>query len=151
MEKFELEVNYMTLNEMIKAGQYGSVSTDITEEYFPLPTEYLGKRVLLLAKFFSYDKEMKSEVVEKNMQQDGFRPATIYELLALGVTQPQLKDEDCIIALGSVWINLKGILWREGERGVPIIYLQENQVSLNLTSLDIKYPIFARFLGVKLT
>ena len=46
---------------------------------------------------------MTSERAVVEMQREGFRPARIEELLALGAQHPELQRSFPIVALGSVW------------------------------------------------
>jgi hypothetical protein len=94
-----------SLAEMIKAGAYDFVNPDITSERFPI--KGIGK-VKLNPELIHYGKFMSSDDIIKDMNQRGFRPATLPELLAYGEKYPDKQREFPIIALGSVWRSWYG-------------------------------------------
>lgn len=57
----------------------------------------------LLGKLFRFPQKIKPEDAVRTMQQDGFEPATLEELMAFGTTFPELQEEFWIYALGSVF------------------------------------------------
>ena len=59
---------------------------------------------------FHFGREIKSEAAISEMDKDGYRPATIKELLALGASYPELQKHFPVVALGSVWRNPDGHL-----------------------------------------
>jgi undecaprenyl-diphosphatase len=56
----------------------------------------------LIGKLFHFNRDISSEDAIAEMDKDGFRPATLAELLALGEAQPELQKQFPIIALSSV-------------------------------------------------
>ena len=92
----------------------------------------------------------------QEMSKAGLRPANIYELLALGLKYPELKDKRPIIALGSRYV----IKWLGTEPGVPFMggLFKEQQLDLYSrygAAFDERppgmktYPDYFRFAGVK--
>lgn len=103
---YKLLVNYdQTLAEMILAGRYDWVNSDITAEHFPVTGE--GEKSVEVT-LFHFDRPIISEDAIREMDQAGFRPARIEELLALGAAQPDLQREFPIVELGSVWVGRGG-------------------------------------------
>ena len=101
------------LGQMIVDGNYdGGVSSDITENHFPL--NGAGKRkvrveLLHFNQYFSNGDQIIAKLKEVNawLAQQGanyrYRFARIEELLALGAAYPDLQWQFPITALGSIW------------------------------------------------
>ncbi|PIR72123.1 MAG: hypothetical protein COU42_02245 [Candidatus Nealsonbacteria bacterium CG10_big_fil_rev_8_21_14_0_10_36_24] len=89
-----------TLAQMIKAGNYGWVNNDITQEHFPIAGSGKQEEEIVL---FCFGKNISSGDAIAEMEKQGFRPARIEELLALGAAYPGLQKQFPIVALGSVW------------------------------------------------
>jgi len=114
MSIFEIMVDYSrSLAEMIKAGNYDWVNDDITADRFSVKGE--GRQELIIT-LFHFNKTMSSDKVKSEMEKQGFRPAKVEELLALGEKYPDLQKEFPITALGSVWQN------PHGNHSVPSLY-----------------------------
>lgn len=114
-KEIKLTVDYcQSLQQMIVSGNYGWTNSDITENNFPLPTEFLDKKITVSTKLFHFNRDISSEDVIFEMEKVGYRPATLPELLALGKTYPELQKDFRIVALGSIWDAY-------GLRGVPIL------------------------------
>ena len=103
---FNLVVDYdLTLEEAIKAGCYNDVDSKyITEANFPKTKEESGKRKVCF-NLYRFDKRMMSEEVVEEMSRDGYRPAGLRELLALGQRKLKLQKDLPIIALGAVSVK----------------------------------------------
>ncbi|MCG2695058.1 hypothetical protein L6261_03190, partial [Candidatus Parcubacteria bacterium] len=83
-----------------------------------------------------------SEQVIAEMDKVGYRPATIWELLALGIAQPNLQMEFPIIALGSLCVL-------GGERRVAGLYRDAVGRSLYLGWFGRDWRDDCRFAGVR--
>jgi hypothetical protein len=83
---------------MLRAGQYHFCHPRISAEVFPRAYAYAGVKNLYLLEFASGDFASALE----NMGMLGFRPAEIYNLLAVGVEHPTEQLKSPIVALGSV-------------------------------------------------
>ena len=93
-------VNYdRTIADSLKAGKYDWTNCNITDANFP-STEVGQKEV----KFglFHLNNAMKSGDVIAQLEQEGFRPVTLKELLVYGEKYPNVQRKFPIIALGSV-------------------------------------------------
>lgn len=90
----------LSLEKMIDAGKYDWVNSDITEENFPMPEGFvLGAQIKL---FRFNESSIFSQEVKKEMKRDGWRPATIWDLLDYGAKYPEMQMSFQIAALGSV-------------------------------------------------
>ena len=114
-----------TLSEMIAAGQYGFVHSDITTENFPATLDNQESVEIVLVHF---NKFIESSAVSETLNKFGLRAATLQELLALGEKHPQAHRGLPILALGDVWSpNQGGRLvaglggWRERELSLYLL------------------------------
>jgi len=82
-----------TFVQMRDAGKYDIVNIElITEQNFPLRKKQ-GRARVMIKTFVSLDE----------MRDQGFRPAFVEELFALGEQYPDLQKKFKILALGSPW------------------------------------------------
>lgn len=89
----------MSLEQMIAAGQYDWMNSDITKERFPI----VGSGVVEFeCKLFHFDRNVSSEEATRLIIADGWQPAKIEHLLAFGAAKPEEQRKYPIIALGSV-------------------------------------------------
>ncbi len=89
----------LTLTSLIEVGKYDWVNSDITEARFPMPENFtLGAE----PKLYHLNRNISSEKAIEEMAKDGFRPATIWDLLDFGAKNPELQRQFPIVALGSV-------------------------------------------------
>jgi len=103
---FPVIVDYSkSLAEMIRAGNYDWVNSNITVKHFPIQGQ---GQVELDIELVHYDRAMSSEDVIHDLDQRGLRPATLLELLAFGAKYPEKQREFPIVALGSVWRYCRG-------------------------------------------
>lgn len=104
-----LVVDYSrTLWGMIKAGNYSYANTDISEKYFPLPVESIGKQISILTKLVCFNRIISSQDAIVEIEKAGYQLAILPELLALGEAHPELQKKFPIVALGSVWTDTAG-------------------------------------------
>ena len=143
-DEITLTVDYSrTVQEMINAGNYEWINSDITAKHFPLPTELNGKKVPVSTKLFHFNRSISSKDAIAEMDKAGYRPATLAELLALGEAHPELQREFPIVALGSVWrvayVN----------RNVPVLSFDDYRRRLILVWFGHGWGGRCRFLGVR--
>jgi len=106
---FKILVDFRkTLQEAIQAGKYDWVNSDITQDHFPVQG---GVQKEVEAVLFHFNRIVTSDQAISEMEKQGFRPATIEELLALGASYPELQKQFPILALGSVWRHPSGSLY----------------------------------------
>lgn len=102
LPNFTVPVNYdHTVEELIKAGNFEWTGEGITSSNFP-SNEFGQKEVTIF--LFIFDFDIRSENVIKIMDNQGFRPANLKELLSLGTRYSDFKSKDwVVVALGSTW------------------------------------------------
>lgn len=131
------------LKHLIALGKYDWVNSDIDDDNFPhlvMPAPYSETLDIELLHF---DEYLETEEVEKRIAQQGYRPITLVELLALGAQYPELQRELPIIALGSVWRS------RGGSRFVPCLFRGGSERSLGLYWDGFRWREYCRFGVVK--
>ena len=89
-----------SFQQRLDAGRYDWKNSDITEKHFPVKGE---GRIQIDLDLMHFDRRMKTENVLAAIEAQGYRPATIEELLAFGATYSELQREFPIVALGAVW------------------------------------------------
>lgn len=104
---YSVIVNYdLTVEQLIKAGgKFNWVNDNITSSHFPSSEKGIAEVLIYLANF---TRLIRSGDVIKELDRQGLRPATLKELLALGVARPDLQRIDPIVALGSKWRDSGG-------------------------------------------
>lgn len=107
-QTFKVLVDYSkSLAEMVSAGKYDWVNLDITNSHFPIQGSGQQEKEVVL---FHFNKVVSSEEAIVEMEKQGFCPAKIEDLLALGANQPELQKQFSIAALGSSWRRSGGAL-----------------------------------------
>ncbi len=104
LEELRMTVDYgQTLVKMIAAGHYDWVNIDITAKNFPI----VGKgKQKLVSRLIHFNRDISSDDVGEKLDTRGLRAATIAELLAFGMTFPEVQRKFPIIALGSLVLFL---------------------------------------------
>jgi hypothetical protein len=90
----------LSLEELVKEGKYDWSNENIISKNFPLPKN--GKKSDKEVFLFHFVKNMSSEAIIALMDKAGYKPATIWDLLSLGASHPDLQREFPVVALGSV-------------------------------------------------
>ena len=91
-------VNYdRSIADSLKAGKYDRPNIDITDANFP-STE-TGERKVEFG-VFHFNKDTESDANIAQMEEEGFRPATMKETLAYGEKNPEEQRKYSIIGLG---------------------------------------------------
>jgi len=140
--KFSVDYS-KTVEQAVADGKYDWKNSDVTAEHFPISPEMIGKKVDISGRLFHFDRNISSEDAIKEMDSDGCRPATLMELLALGVTHPELQRQFPIIALGSVWRD------SDDRRQVPFLDVDDDDRGLSLYYFGSGWDASCRFLGVR--
>ena len=74
---------------------------------------------------FNFGEELSTEeVLIKRIDEAGFRPATLYEMLKWA--DKNWNRKDCVVAFGSSWVD------QRGRRFVPFLYGYGSERSLSL-------------------
>lgn len=94
---------------LIRHGQYDMVTNqDISTRNFP---SIEGGKSQVDIYLFGFDHYISgSKFAIKKMREHGLRPATLKELLSLGIAYPDLQRRNNIMALGSNWVDNYGDL-----------------------------------------
>ena len=112
--KYSLVVDYeKSIEDLIKEGRYAEADPDITSRNFPPKKKGVINVKVELIDFGGYILDVKAL---HKMEEMGYRPADIYELLTLGKKHPKLQLQFKIVALGSVL----------GGKYVPYLYKSSN-------------------------
>lgn len=138
---YPVEIDYSdTFEQRLAAGRYDWKNSDITEKHFPVKGEGQIQVDLELA---HYGKSLSTEAILAAIEAQGYRPATIEELLAFGATYPEFQREFPIVALDSVWQH------RSGLRGVAYLRRHGGGRDLELGRLGLGWDGRYRFLVVR--
>ena len=106
-------MNPKTLKQLIEANEFNFVNDNVTETNFP--TQKIRGKVEII----DLKREVTSEEAIKEMDEKGYYPANIYELLRWANQNKEEKKWNgtvWVVALGSVWQD-----WR-GPRRAPCLY-----------------------------
>jgi hypothetical protein len=122
-----------TLQQLIQEKNFDYVNSNITDTLFPIPTmeEEVEYDLVHLNKYIS------SEDAIKELSKDGWRPATLYDLLKY-----DWNGTDWVVALGSV-AGVGGI------RLVPCLFRRGSERRLNLSWFRGGWGSICRFLRVR--
>jgi len=131
---FRLTVDYgQSLEQMIAAGHYDWVNSDITAKRFPIE----GKGVVEFeGRYFHFNRGISSENAIKEIEAASWKPAKIEHVLSHGKTSPEEQHKFPIIGL-------------DGDRRVPVLGRGGSGRDLNLGWFGRGWDPFARFLAVR--
>jgi hypothetical protein len=139
---FRIVMDYnRSFSEIISAGNYRWVSEEITRDRYPVTGQ--GKHELKVKLFHFRCERISNEKVLEEIQSQGFRPAVIEELLALGESQPDFQERFPIVALGSGWTNAKDV------RYVPCLDLVGKKRVLRLYVIKETWAECFRFFAIR--
>ncbi|KKT48899.1 MAG: hypothetical protein UW41_C0016G0036 [Candidatus Collierbacteria bacterium GW2011_GWC2_44_18] len=92
---YTVTVDYSaSVEQMIKAGKFDWFNDDVTSRHFPSNEKGVAEVLVYLVNF---NRDISSEDAVKELDRQGLRPATLRELLALGVAQPDLQRNNPIV------------------------------------------------------
>lgn len=133
----------VSLEDMIKAGNYDWVNSDITAKRFPVKST--GKDEWEF-KIFHFDRNISSENAVTGITSDDatnpWQPAGIEHLLTYGKENPEEQRKYPIIGLGSVGkVN--------GHRYVPCLDRYGSKRYLDLSWWDDVWSAYCRFFAVR--
>lgn len=132
---YPVEIDYNdTFEQRLGAGRYDWKNPHIKEKNFPVKSKGKVNRVLELVHF---GKFMSTEAVLAAIDAQGYRPATIEELLAFGAKYPELQREFPIVELGSVW--------RDWDDDLSVAYLVRDGSRRNLGLGRVEDGWYGRF------
>ena len=143
-DEIKLAIDYTkTIEQAIADGNYDWKNSDITTKNFPISPEMIGKKVEVSTKSFHFNRNISSDNAISEMDKDGYRPATLMELLVFGAIHPELQRQFPIVAVGSVWRDA-GV-----GRCVPCLDARGGKRELNLHWLGSGWHARCHFLGVR--
>jgi hypothetical protein len=138
---YEVEVNYdLTVDEAVEAGRY-------SWSYDRIPTENLtntrsGKATVEVG-LVHFGRIMSNDDILAELDAQGWRPAELHELLALGATHMELQIEFPIVALGSIWLEFDEF------RTVASLFSRGPERALGPASPDRSFSEICRFAAVR--
>ena len=139
----KLKINYSkSVEELVKAGKYAYVNSDITSDIFPSSESGTAN---LEAVIFEPKGYSSSEGILKEMETVGLKPATLKELLEFGIKYPKEQLKHYVVALGSVW------RYPFGGRHVPYLWGYVSERRLDLLWFDSSWDQDDRFLACKVS
>lgn len=142
-EVFILRINYSkSLKELMLRGHYDWINSGINEKNFVLPANLINQKLRVSCRLFNFNRLLNSEEAIYEMNKNGYRPATIFELLALGSKYKWLQRYFPVVALGSPW-NLAIDVVK-----APYLTATGHGRKLHLNSFQEKWPEKCYFLGV---
>ena len=125
----------MTLESLIKKNKFDWVNSDIVSKNFPSQGKVWNMCLV------DFKKTVTTEEAIKLLEEQGYRPATVYELLTW--SQKNWNGKDLVVALGSVWQNLYG------NRFCPYLYRYGSERNLSLYWIDDDFSERCRFAAVR--
>jgi len=128
-----------SLRKMIDDGYYDEVHRDITPRNFRLLATGFRQIELTLVQFKHPVAPLEAVMLKRR---EGYRPATIEEILALGNQHPEMQRRIPIVGLGSA--RLIG-----NRRYVPCLGGSEHERTLTLTVIYRRWSTYYRFAFVK--
>ena len=138
---FALTVNYnRSIEQSVKAGKYDWANDSINAKHFPSQTKGMAEVEIILVKF---EKDMESDDVVKQLDEQGLRPAELEELLAFGEKYSDVQRNFPVVALGSVWQN------PYGNRYVPDLFGGTGERWLGLDWWSLRWNSYCRFAAVR--
>jgi hypothetical protein len=133
----------LSLEEMIKAGNYDWVNSDITAKRFPIKSTGADEWEF---KMFHFDRSISSEDAVAGIKADDvanpWQPAGIEHLLTYGKNNPEEQRKYPIIGLGSVCVVV-------GRRLVPYLFRFVSERCLGLDWWGGDWDAYCRFLAVR--
>ena len=129
------------VEDTVIIGKFDVNNNDINSENFPLAKD--GKWTRKEISIFHFGKTMSSEEVIAEMDKEGYKPATIWDLLGLAIRKPDLQRKFSIVALGSVCKDCVG------DRDVPCLYEDSGDRRLSLRHFHGDWVDDYRFAGVR--
>ncbi len=138
IDGYPIEVGSTTIKDLVKQGRYDWSNSDVKDDHFNVDVPHQAEIILR-----HFNKNMSTDAVLKALDEEGLRPATMSELLALGIKYPDLQKQFPIIALGSVWQD------RDGDRYVGSLGFRDGQRKLFLYWFGNDWLVICRFAAVR--
>ncbi|OGD69389.1 hypothetical protein A2811_00850 [Candidatus Campbellbacteria bacterium RIFCSPHIGHO2_01_FULL_34_10] len=104
-----------SVNSLVNMGKYDKTNDAVCSHYFPNPMNPKKEEREMKLFFFNERRgRTTTEQIIAEMDKEGYRPATIHEILALGIAYPDKKDLGtdeyglCVYAIGSATTAVTG-------------------------------------------
>lgn len=138
---YRLMTDESSISDLLKAGNYDWSNDRITDQNFPA-TEHdtIGEKDAAL---FHFDRNISSEDAIAGMKTEGYRPATMRELLTFGKENPEVQRKFPIVALGQVVALVGG-------RHVGDLVRDGSGRHAGLFYFDGDWSVVCRFLAVRI-
>jgi hypothetical protein len=150
LETFVLNIDYSRpLAEVVAAGNYSYASSNITEENFPTDKgdpEVVGNPTgvnVTQAVLVHLDRVVDSDDVLAELERQGLRPGTMFELAYFGEQHPDIQRQFPVVALGSVWTS------PSGDRDVGYLWEDDDDRELSLDWYGNRWYAYYRFLAFR--
>ncbi|OIO07052.1 hypothetical protein AUJ35_02875 [Candidatus Falkowbacteria bacterium CG1_02_41_21] len=140
-----LTVNYSKTPEQMLTPY---VHCSLITEKFPLSAELVGKNIEVSTKLFTFDKGTSLKDAISIMDKAGCRPATFFELLAFGETQPKSGKHIEVVALGSI-LDADHEEDSNNEDDAPYLEICNSKSSITIISLFPELFEHCSFLAVQ--
>jgi hypothetical protein len=138
---YTLDVDYDRKVEfLVQDGKYDWSNENLTSKNFPAHKQ--GKESIE-AVLVHFNRDIGTDAALKELDQQGFRPPNIYELLAFGAKFPDVQREFPVVALGSVWQD------SHGNRSVACLWLDGGGRRASLHWVGFDWDAVYRFLAVR--
>ena len=146
--QFVIKINYKeSIEKAVAKGNYDYKNSNInTKNFSGSAKNYidpsLNGPVTVTIKLFHFNETLKTDQALDKIDQAGYRPANLYELLALGAQRLRLQREISIVGLGSSW------LYPHGDRSAPYLNWGSSGRYLRLGWTDHRWSVGWRFAAV---
>lgn len=141
-ESLTVVVDYsQPIAEMVRAGKYDYVNSDITDKRFPKKQN--SGAVETSPDLVHLNKVVSTDEALRELNARGLRPATLEELLAFGAAYPEEQRKFSIVGLGSSWLDPLG------HRRVPVLWGNSSGRDLSLYWREDDWNSGYRFLAIR--
>jgi hypothetical protein len=131
-----------SIADLLKEGKYDWVNDSLNDANFPATEHDQGKEKKAMA-LFHFNRNISSEDAIAGMKAEGYRLATVREMLVFGIKHPKLQLEFPIVALGQV-VELYGY------RRVGVLYGNVAGRRADLSDFADDWSARYRFLAVRI-
>lgn len=130
----------LSVEDLVLLGKYDLADNQITSAHFPSTEK--GKKAIEFI-LVGFDRPEETDDIVRKLDREHMRPATLKELLALGIGHPRLQKEMNVAALGSSWHS-------GDDEMVPCLMSTEDRRILRLVTSRYDWKPFWRFAAVKI-
>ncbi|MFZ2309918.1 MAG: hypothetical protein WAW11_00020 [Patescibacteria group bacterium] len=144
LDEIVLEVDYTkTVDQAVSESSCYLSDDKINDVNFPISPDMVGKKINANAKLFCFNHDVSVEDVLVGMDNAGYRPAYLMELLALAALHSKLQTQYPVVAFGSIW-RTEG-----GRNHVTYLSARRNRRVLACISIAGVWLSDCRFLAIR--